>query len=52
MCAKSLRESELTKLRRDSSFVDTAGTNPGEARVGRRCGAEKIPRGRIYSQGL
>jgi hypothetical protein len=31
--AKSLKESEFTKLRRDSSFVNTVGTDPGEVRT-------------------
>jgi len=33
---------ELTELRRDSSFVETVGTDPGEDPTGRSCGAEEI----------
>jgi malonyl CoA-acyl carrier protein transacylase len=51
-CAKSLRESELTKLRRDSSFVDTVGTDPGEAQAGRSCGAEEILKGENQRPGF
>jgi hypothetical protein len=35
------------KLRRDSSFVNTVGTDPGEVRTGRALEQEKSSRRRI-----
>jgi hypothetical protein len=39
---KVFEEVRVDKLRRDSSFVKTVGTDPGEDQTGRSCGAEEI----------
>jgi hypothetical protein len=49
-CEKSLRESEFTSSGGIVPFVNTVGTDPGEARTGRSFGAEEISRRRINGQ--
>jgi hypothetical protein len=50
VCAKVSEGVRVDKLRRDSSFLNTVGTDPGEVRTERSFGAGEISRRRMTAR--